>query len=79
MSLPLTDLILRAPEWLHLLLLLPLLIPFALRSLSGLPPWRRLVSLAVRSLLLACLVLALARPARQETSNLTSTVFLVDV
>ncbi len=79
MSLPWTDLVLRAPEWLALLLLLPLLVPFALRSLSGLTRWRRLLSLAARSLLLTCLVIALARPSHEASSTLTSTVFLADV
>jgi Ca-activated chloride channel family protein len=72
-------LVLRAPEWLWAFLLFPLLVPLALRSLSGLPLWRRLLSLLVRSLLLACLVVALARPAERGGSTLTSTVFLADV
>jgi len=74
-----SDLALRAPEWLLGLVAIPLLVPFALRSLSSLPRWRRGLSLVVRAALVASLVLALARPAQPERSLLTSTVFVADV
>ncbi|MFT3921069.1 MAG: VWA domain-containing protein [Myxococcales bacterium] len=70
---------LRQPEWLYVLLLVPLLVPGAVRSLSGLSGPRRALALLARSLLVACLALALARPAERETTALTSTVFVADV
>jgi uncharacterized membrane protein len=70
---------LLAPEMLALLALLPLL-PFGMAgSLADLPLAQRMLSLFVRALLLACLALALARPARSRDVTKVSAVMLVDV
>jgi Mg-chelatase subunit ChlD len=70
---------LLAPELLALLALLPLL-PFGLAgSLADLPFAQRVFSLLVRGVLLVCLALALARPARTEDATRVSAVMLVDV
>ena len=68
-----------APTILFALAVVPLL-GWALRhSLADLPPLQRVLSLALRSLLITALALALARPARTSESSLVSTVLLVDV
>ena len=72
-------LVLRSPEALYALGLLPLLVLFSSWSLSALPPGRRGLSLSLRSLLVSCLVLALTRPAERALSTLLSTVFVLDV
>jgi len=48
-------------------------------SLTDLPLRQRLLSLATRTLLLAAVTLALARPARTQDATRVSVIFLVDV
>lgn len=70
---------LRSPELLSLLALLPML-PFGIvGSLADLPPAQRVLSLLVRTALVACIALALARPARSFDATQVSAVLLVDV
>lgn len=70
---------LGAPRALVLLALLPLTLAAAARSLADLPRAQLVLSGAVRSLVLASLVLALADPARTTERTRTAVVFLVDV
>lgn len=70
---------LLAPAWLATLAAIPLL-PVALTySLADLPPPQRALSVLSRSVLLAVLALALARPARTTDATRVSAVYLVDV
>jgi Mg-chelatase subunit ChlD len=70
---------LLAPQMLAMLALLPLL-PFGLAgSLADLPLAQRSLSLLVRVVLLVCLALALARPARTDDATRVSALLLVDV
>ena len=70
---------LLTPSALAVLGVIPLLL-FGLRiSLADLPPAQRALGLLLRALLIACLALALARPARTTDATLISAVFLVDV
>src|SRR5262245_879066 len=70
---------LRSPELLAALAFLPLL-PYGLSaSLSDLPLPQRLISFALRSLLVATVALALARPARTHDASRVSAVVLADV
>ncbi len=60
------------PVWLLLLLLVPALIWFSFRNLSGLGPVRRYVALTLRALLIVFLALALAEThARRPDKDLT--------
>jgi Ca-activated chloride channel family protein len=70
---------LLSPEMLAALGLWPLLLLGTAGSLSDLPRLQRLLSLCVRSALLALLSLALARPARSYDATRVSAVVLVDV
>ncbi|MFO0915604.1 MAG: VWA domain-containing protein [Pirellulales bacterium] len=66
------------PYWLLLLLLLPLLWWFSLESLSGLGRYRRWIALALRSLCVLLIVLALAGAETQLTSDRVTVVYLLD-
>ncbi|MEO0322384.1 MAG: VWA domain-containing protein [Myxococcota bacterium] len=70
---------LLAPRGLVALAVVPLLVWTATRSLADLPGPQRVLGLLVRSLLIACLALALARLARTTDATRVSTVYLVDV
>lgn len=70
---------LLAPRWLALLAIAPLLALGGWRSLSDLPRAQRALGLVLRTLLLATLALALARPARTTDATRIALVFLVDV
>jgi uncharacterized membrane protein/uncharacterized protein YegL len=67
------------PESLAVAAFLPLLLIAALRSLSGLPPIQRALSLAARSVLVVLLAVALARPVQTYDATRISAVLLVDV
>lgn len=64
--------------YLLLLLLLPGMWWFSFRSLAGLGRWRRLVVLALRSLVLAILVFALADMQYQRKSDRLTVIYLLD-
>jgi uncharacterized membrane protein len=66
------------PLWLLLLLLLPGFVLLARRSRSGLEPGRAIVATALRALLFAALVLALADARHVSRSHRTATMFLLD-
>ncbi len=70
---------LLAPRGLVALAVLPFLVWVATRSLADLPRPQRVLGLLLRSLLIACLALALARLARTSDATRVSTVYLVDV
>ena len=70
---------LLAPRGLVALAVLPFLVWVASRSLADLPGPQRVLGVAVRSLLIACLAIALARLARTTDATRVSTVYLVDV
>ncbi|MBM4321697.1 MAG: hypothetical protein FJ125_17595, partial [Deltaproteobacteria bacterium] len=70
---------LLAPDLLGLLAALPLLWLSPLLSLSDLPWPQRAASLLVRTALLALLVLALTRPAVQDSREQAAAVILADV
>ncbi|MFI5305852.1 MAG: VWA domain-containing protein [Polyangiales bacterium] len=70
---------LQNPELLAALLLWPLLPLSMIGSLSDLPLAQRVLSLGARSLLLALIALALARPLRMQDATAVSAVMLVDV
>ena len=74
-----SDIELLHPEWLHLVVLAPLLGFVARFSLADLPRPQRWLGVLVRGLLVAALAVALARPARTTDATHISTVFLVDV
>jgi Ca-activated chloride channel family protein len=58
--------------------LLPVLLLLSLRSLAGLGPVRRRLAIAMRCIVVACLVLALAGPLRVRTTDDQTAVFLLD-
>ena len=67
-----------APAWLWLLLMLPVLWWFSIRSLSGLGPFRRWLALGLRTLFTALVIIALAEPQWVRTSDRMTVMFLVD-
>ena len=73
------ELVLLSPRWLALIAIAPLLALGMRRSLADLPTPQRALGLLVRTLLLATLAIALARPARTEDATRVATVILVDV
>ncbi len=68
----------ETPGYLALLALLPLLIVFSYRSLAGLGPIRRWIALAMRCIVIVCMVLALAGAQRVRTNDDLSVIFLLD-
>jgi uncharacterized membrane protein len=66
------------PIFLLLLILLPLLWIFSLRSLSSLGTKRRIVALLLRSLVMTCLILALAEVQLQKSSDKVTVIYLLD-
>ncbi len=67
-----------SPEWLFALLLIPLVVFQSRRSLAGLGAIRRWVSMALRVLLVAVAVLALAEAGWLQVSREVTTIFLMD-
>jgi len=67
-----------SPAYLGLLVLLPLMWWIGYRSLSGLGQWRRLTALALRSLVLLIIVLALADMQYQRRSDQMTVIYLLD-
>ncbi len=66
------------PQWLWLLLLLPLLWALSFRSLSGLGRARRLIVLALRSLVFLLLILALAELQWLRSHDRMTVIYLLD-
>ena len=66
------------PGYLALLALLPLLWIFSFRSLVGLGNFRRMLALALRSLVLLLIVLALAEIQLMRTSDKVTVIYLLD-
>ncbi|HEV3004751.1 MAG TPA: VWA domain-containing protein, partial [Pirellulales bacterium] len=69
----------RSPGYLLLLALLPLLWWFSFRSLAGLGSLRRLFALALRTLVLVAVVLALAEVQWVRTEERLTVIYLLDV
>ena len=67
-----------SPGYLLLLLLLPVMWWVSYQSLSGLGRWRRLFALALRSLVFASIVFALADIKYQQRSDQMTVVYLLD-
>lgn len=68
----------ESPGYLVLLALLPLLAVLSIRSLAGLGPIRRWIAIAMRCLVVATMVLALAGAQWTRETDSQSVVFLVD-
>ncbi len=68
----------ETPGYLALLALLPLLVVFSFRSLAGLGPGRRIAAIALRSIVLLCMIFALAGMHRVRERDQLSVIFLVD-
>jgi uncharacterized membrane protein len=66
------------PEWLYLLLLVPLLVGLSFRSLAGLGPVRRWVALGLRCLLIVLLTLALAEVHLRHANRTLTVLFVWD-
>ena len=71
-------LVFNSPWYLLLLLLLPAMWWFSFQSLSGLGPWRRLLALALRTMVLLLIVAALAEMQFQRTSDRLTVIYLLD-
>jgi Mg-chelatase subunit ChlD len=67
-----------APAYLALLAIVPVLVLASHRRLAALGPWRRWVVLALRVLLVALVVLALAEAQVVQTSDRLTVVYLLD-
>ncbi|MCA9237797.1 MAG: VWA domain-containing protein [Planctomycetales bacterium] len=67
-----------SPHYLWLLLLIPVLWLWGYRSLAGLGKWRRGMALALRSLVLTAIVLALADVQYQRKNDQLTVVYLLD-
>lgn len=68
----------ETPQYLILFLLLPLIVVFSFRSLSGLGPIRRWLAIALRCAVITCMILALAGAERVLRSDESSIIFVVD-
>jgi len=66
------------PWWLLLLVFVPAVIQISRRSLSGLGTSRKWAAIIFRSLVVACLVFALAEPRVRRPSDSTTVLFVVD-
>ena len=67
-----------SPIYLLLLLLLPLIWMWSFKSLAGLGPYRRIFSLAFRTIVFTLLVLALANLQLRRTSETLTVIYLLD-
>ncbi|HET6575171.1 MAG TPA: VWA domain-containing protein [Fimbriiglobus sp.] len=66
------------PEWLVLLVFVPVIVLMSRRSLSGLGPTRKWTAITLRALGVACLALALAEPRIRRSSEHVTVLFVVD-
>jgi uncharacterized membrane protein/Mg-chelatase subunit ChlD len=71
-------LVFNSPWYLLLLGLLPAMWWSSFRSLSGLGPWRRILALVLRTLVLLLIVAALAEMQYQRTSDRITVIYLLD-
>ena len=71
-------LVFNSPWYLLLLLVLPAMWWFSFHSLSGLGRWRRLMALALRTLVMLLIVAALAEMQYQRTSDRLTVIYLLD-
>src|SRR5262245_27586920 len=71
-------LVFNNPWYLVLVALLPVMWWFSFGSLSGLGRWRRLMALFLRSLVLICLVAALAEMQYEQKSDKLTVIYLLD-
>ncbi|HEX4450001.1 MAG TPA: VWA domain-containing protein [Kofleriaceae bacterium] len=70
---------LLAPEWLHLVAVVPAFFALRVLSLTDLSLAQQLVQSTLRSLVIAGIALALARPSWVTTTSKVATIALVDV
>lgn len=68
----------ESPAYLLLLLLIPVLILLSFRSLSGLGGIRRIIAIAMRCLVVSCMVLALAGAQCTRTHDRLAVIFALD-
>ncbi len=66
------------PEWLWLLAVIPLIVVVSRRSLAGLDRQRRIVAVALRSVVIALLALALARIEYVKRNDHVAVMFVLD-
>jgi uncharacterized membrane protein len=66
------------PWWLVLLAFVPVVVLVARQSLGGLGPTRKWTAIAVRSLIVAALALALAEPRIRRPSDNVTVLFVID-
>ncbi|HVK19059.1 MAG TPA: VWA domain-containing protein [Fimbriiglobus sp.] len=66
------------PEWLFLLVFVPVIVLMSRRSLSGLGPTRKWTAITLRALGVACLAMALAEPRIRRSSEHVTVLFVVD-
>lgn len=66
------------PTWLWLALLVPALVVLSLRSLAGLDPTRRVLSLAARGMLVLLLAMCLAQVQYVQRNDDLTVIFLMD-
>ncbi len=66
------------PEWLVLLVFVPVIVWMSRRSLSGLGPTRKWAAITLRALGVACLAMALAEPRIRRASEHVTVLFVVD-
>lgn len=66
------------PEWLALLLFVPVVVLMSRKSLSGLGPVRKWVAVGARAAGIALLAMALAEPRVKRTSENVTVLFVVD-
>ena len=66
------------PEWLALLVFVPMVFYVSRRSLSGLGPTRKWVAISARALVIALLAMALAEPRLRRQSEHVTVLFVVD-
>ncbi|MCK4660819.1 MAG: VWA domain-containing protein [Phycisphaerae bacterium] len=66
------------PQWLWLVLLVPVLVLVSLRSLAGLDPVRRVLAVTVRSLVIIAIAVTLARIVKVIQNDDITVLFLMD-
>jgi uncharacterized membrane protein len=66
------------PAWLWLMLAIPVIVAISMRSLAGLEPYRRIVAVTLRSLVIAALAIALARIEYVRRNEHVAVMFALD-
>ncbi|MCH7871368.1 MAG: VWA domain-containing protein, partial [Planctomycetes bacterium] len=67
-----------SPRYLFLLITVPLLVWFSFRSLAGLGRIRRVLAIAMRCIVVTCMILALAGLYRVQTHDMLGVIFAID-